>query len=304
MELIPMRILGLAVALAVGIVALPAAARDVFVNNLAGDDHFDGRFPAGHVGNSGPAQTLAKALRLVESGDRIVVANTGQPYRESVSLSGPRMSGFNFQPLVIDGNGATLDGSAPAVAWRPIGGDVFRFRPERMAFGELFANGQPLVRRPAGPPGESLPALEPLQWTLREGWIYFRVEPDRLPEHYQLTYARLQVGLTLYKVEQVAITNLIVQGFELDGINCQDVRPSVTLDHITARWNGRSGIAICGASHATLDACLVESNGQSQLHIEGTSQVSAIGCELIPKTGPSWLIQGGRLLIDGREVGQ
>ena len=297
-----MRILSLIFAIAICLAAIPAEARDVFVNNRAGDDHFDGRFNVDQGGANGPVQTFAKALRIAGTGDRIIVANTGEPYRESVSLSGPKHSGFNFKPLVIDGNGATLDGSAPAEGWQPVGGDVLRFRPEHMAFGMLFAKGIPLVRVPAGLPSAGVPALLPTQWTLREGWIYFRVEPDRLPEQYQLTYARLQVGLTLYKVEQVAITNLVVQGFELDGINCQDVRPTVTLDHITARWNGRSGIAVCGASHTTLDSCLLDGNGQSQLHIEGTSEVNATGCELIPKSAPNWLMHGGRLMIDGREV--
>jgi hypothetical protein len=298
-----MRILSLAAAIVAGLAAFPAAGRDVFVSNRAGDDHFDGRFEVGQGGLSGPVQSLAKALRLAESGDRIIVANTGEPYRESVSLSGPRHSGFNFKPLIIDGNGATLDGSAPAEDWEPVVGDVFRFRPERSAFGMLFAQGRPLVRVPAGLPSEGLPALKPLQWTLREGWIYFRVEPDRLPEQYRLSYAKLQVGLTFYKVEHVAITNLVVRGFELDGINCQDVQ-STTLDHITAQSNGRSGIAICGASRATLDACLVAGNGQSQLHVEGTSEVNAVGCELIPKIAPNWLLNGGRLMIDGKEVRQ
>jgi len=298
-----MRNLCLVVGLLTGLAAFPAVARDVFLNNRAGDDHFDGRFEMGQGGVSGPVQSFAKALRIADSGDRIIVANTGEPYRESVSLSGLKHSGFTFKPLVIDGNGATLDGSAPAEGWQPVAGDVLRFRPELMAFGALFAHGQPLARASAGLPSEGIPALKPLQWTLREGWIYFRVEPDRLPDYYQLTYARLQVGLTLYKVEQVAITNLVVQGFELDGINCQDVR-TTTLDHITARWNGRSGIAVCGASHAVLDGCLVEGNGQSQLHIEGTSEVGATGCELVPKSAPNWLLLGGRLMIDGKEAGK
>jgi hypothetical protein len=285
--------------------ATSAAARDVFVDNRAGDDHFDARFPTTQFGLvSGPARTIAKAIRLASAGDRIILANTGVPYQEEVSLSGPRKSGFSFRPLVIEGNGAMLDGSAPATGWQPAGGDVFRFRPERMAFGVLFLQGRPLVRIPSGPPGEGPPQIQPLQWALHDGWIYFRVERDRLPAQYQLSYARMQVGITLYKVSQVVIRNLVVQGFELDGINCQDVRPETILDHVTAHWNGRSGIAICGASRATLDGCLLDGNGQSQLHIEGTSEANAIGSELLPKSAPAWLIHGGRLQIDGRAVGQ
>ena len=39
---------------------------------------------------SGPLRTLAKALRLAGPGDHIHLANTGLPYRESVSLVGNR----------------------------------------------------------------------------------------------------------------------------------------------------------------------------------------------------------------------
>lgn len=295
-----MRVFRLAILIAACAFCTQAVGRDIFVNNRAGDDHSDGRFPNSQ-GISGPVQSIAKALRLADTGDRIILANTGEPYRESVSLSGLRQSGFNVQPLVIDGDGATLDGSAPAAGWQPAGGDLFRFRPERTAFAVLFLNGKPLDRVPSTAPNEQLPVLQPLQWTLHDGWIYFRVEPDHLPGQYPLSYSQLQVGLTLYKVEDVFITNLVVQGFELDGINCQDVR-GTTLNHITARWNGRSGIAICGASHATIDGCLLEGNGESQLHVEGPSDTSVIGSELNPKSAPEWLIHGSRLFIDGRAV--
>jgi len=96
-----------------------ASGRDIHVNNLDGDDSFTGR-RAGNLSDwSGPVRSIARALELAVQGDRIVLANSGEPYRESISLAGSRHSGDVLRPLVIEGNGAILDGSAPVPASRP-----------------------------------------------------------------------------------------------------------------------------------------------------------------------------------------
>ena len=125
----------------------PAAGRDIFVSNTGGDDRSTGEL-AKNVTSNGPLQTIAKALRMAVGGDRIVLAgDTGQPYRESVSLSGLRLSGTARQPLLLVGNGAVLDGSAPVPVqqWTHVGGGVYRFRPPQMGFQQLFST---IARRP------------------------------------------------------------------------------------------------------------------------------------------------------------
>src|SRR5262245_14341022 len=127
-----------------------AAARNLYVNNVSGDDLLDG-LTSEHIGPShGPNQTIWRALRSARAGDRIVLAKTEEPYRESISLVGSRHSGHELRPFVIDGNGAILDGSRPVPfdAWQHYRDDIFRFQPERMDFQQLFHNGAPLVRRP------------------------------------------------------------------------------------------------------------------------------------------------------------
>jgi hypothetical protein len=282
-----------------------AIARDLYVNNLAGDDLLDGGSPTGRGSGRGPVQTLRQALWLANTGDHVVMANTGTPYRESVTLFGDKHSGFTERPFIIDGQGAVLDGSmaVPPGAWQHYRDDVFRFRPERMAYQQLFLDGRPAARRSPASTLGGLPALDPLDWALYDGQIYFRVEEGRLPEQYNPSDAYLTVGITLYKVEHVAIANLFVQGFQLDGINLQDVRSPCTLTEISARGNGRSGIAVCGASRATIEACLAGNNGQSQLHLEGPSETHVENCDLIEKTGPKWLkAVDSRLLVDGKPV--
>jgi hypothetical protein len=282
-----------------------AAGRDLYVNNLAGDDLLDGGSPNSSGAGRGPVQTLRQAIWLADSGDHIVMANTGTPYRESVTLFGAKNSGYATRPFIIDGQGSVLDGSipVPTEAWRPDHDDVFRFRPERMAYQQLFLDGRPATRRGLASTTAGLPALGPLEWALYDGQIYFRVEPGRLPDQYNPSDANLTVGITLYKVEHVAIANLFVQGFQLDGVNLQDVRSPCTLTQVSARGNGRSGIAVCGASRATIEACLAGNNGQSQLHLEGPSEAHIENCDLIEKTGPKWLKTAeSRLFVDGKPV--
>src|SRR5262245_12222005 len=83
---------------------VPGRARDLFVNNFAGDDAKNGNRPDAAAGG-GPVRTLDRALRLVRRGDRIVIANTGEPYREMISLCDVEQRGFPDLPLVIQGNG-------------------------------------------------------------------------------------------------------------------------------------------------------------------------------------------------------
>src|SRR5437762_10801500 len=88
-----------------------ALARDIFVNNVLGDDRRGGTMAAVGDEGTGPCRSIAKALRIAYPGDRIIVANTGQPYREGITVQGPRHSGLDRFPTIISGNGATLDGS-------------------------------------------------------------------------------------------------------------------------------------------------------------------------------------------------
>src|SRR6476620_7062800 len=87
------------------------SARDIYVNNVLGDDRRGGTMAVVGDEGTGPCRSIAKALRIATPGDHIIVANTGQPYREGITVQGPRHSGFDRFPTIISGNGAMLDGS-------------------------------------------------------------------------------------------------------------------------------------------------------------------------------------------------
>ena len=281
-----------------------AAGRDIYVNNLTGNDRNRGERKDAQVPIAGPVQTIAKGLRLAVAGDRVVVANTGTSYHEEVSLVGESHSGTNGRDFVFDGGGATLDGSVaiPDKAWEHWNGDVFRFRPVRLGTQQLFLGGRPAREHPLTKSDWRLPALEPLEWTLMLGYVYFRVEPGRDPASYHARQAGLQTGITLYHVHNVRVWNLITQGYQQDGINAHDSAMQATIAGVTSRGNGRSGISVGGASRVTLDQCLVGDNGRAQLRTDGYCRAYVLDTTLLEATAPAYVVQGGRLWIDGTEV--
>ena len=284
--------------------ATAAGARDIYVNNIAGDDRQAGHAERPTSTGTGPCRTIARALRGAERGDQVILANTGVPYRESITLEGGRHSGYPSRPFVIRGNGAILDGSwqVPATAWEHARDEIFRFQPHRTAYQQLFLDDIPVERVEVAAGALKLPELEPLTWCLFDRQIHFRPEKDKLPQQYNLAFAGSQTGVTLYKCERVIIEDLIVQGFQLDGINAHEGVFQSQLIRVTARGNGRSGISIGGASRVKLDACVAGNNGAAQIRTEGWSSVELVACDLIDTSAPGLVREGGRVTVNGTKL--
>ena len=280
-----------------------ALGRDIYVNNRIGDDRFSGKFEDIAPGGEGPMRTIAAALHLALHGDRIILAKTEQPYRESITFSGSNMSGSNIKPFILEGNGAILDGSEKilAKAWQPHDGAVFRFKPLRGGSQQLFLDGKP-GDKIASSVDKPLPTLKPREWCEWRGSIYFCVEETKLPSDYDLSYAALTVGLTFLHVNDVIVSDLTVQGFQLDGINAANSASHVTLSGVTLRGNGRSGLTVGGASIVTLEASLVGNNGEAQLLTLPYSHTMIENCDLLPKSAPAWVDKGGEVQLDGKEI--
>jgi hypothetical protein len=271
-------------------------ARDIFVNNVLGDDRRGGTMAAVGDEGTGPCRSIAKALRIAGPGDHIVVANTGQPYRESITVQGPRHSGIDRFPTIISGNGATLDGSISLLeaVWDFAGDGMFRTRPINKSFQQLFLTGVPLVRKQPLP-GE-FPKLAAREWCLFKGWIYFAVDAGKLPEDYDLTCCGEQVGITLYNVHDLFIEDLNVRGYWLDGVNCHDNVSRADLVRIKATENGRSGFSVGGCSKVRIDTCAAAGNGAAQVRLEGVCQVQLLDNVLDEATASAVVREGGKIV--------
>lgn len=280
-----------------------SAARDLFVDNRLGDDRQTGlrERPAA---DGGPVSSIARALQLVLPGDRIVLTNTGLPYRESISLSAGRHSGALGSPLIIDGRDSTLAGMRPVPAdvWEHVSDDLYRFRAPRLSSQQLFLNNDPLPRRPlAGAEPQNVDWLAH-EWCLHAGWTYFNTRPGKIPSQEPVAYAALPVGITLYQVQRVEIHNLTVTGFALDGISAHDRVQQCRLVNVRCRGNGRAGVTIAGSSQVELTNCQSQSNGVAQLWVEGESLAVVQDCKLADDAAPSIEHRGGRLIVDGQLV--
>jgi parallel beta-helix repeat protein len=279
--------------------ALPAVASDLFVNNATGDDHNDALAAVSQGGRSGPARSLTKALYVAERGDRIVIAKTSQPYRENVTLAGGRHNG-----LVIDGNGATFDGSMPVPIdqWHSEGDGVFRFDPRYKHFNLLFIGDNPAQRAAADPLSLRPPRLKPLEFCVHKGSIYFRSEETKSPRLYPLYYTAQPVGITLYNVQDAVVKDLVIQGYRLDGVNAHDDAQRCVLAGLTCRHNARSGISVGGSSRVEITDCQASGNGVTQLRTEGHCVVTVQDSKLANDATPAYRAEGGRLSIDGQRV--
>ena len=282
-----------------------AAAREIYVDNAGGDDKNNGLHAQNLGDTASPVRTIAKALRLARAGDRIVLANSGQPYRECVSLVGTRHSGAApLIPFILDGNGATLDGSAPipADAWTHFRDNIFRFRPKELFRPVLFLNDRAVPPLPVARSAAFPPRLEPLQWCAIEGAIYFAVEGDRLPPDYKLGYAELPTGITLYQVDGVVIRNLTIRGFQADGLAAAAGARNVVLDNVTCTANGQSGVSVGGGAQVEIESCKLAGNGQSQLLTLPNSQTHLLASELPFDTARGWVDQGGRTYLGAMRI--
>lgn len=290
--------------LAIGLGLPAAAARDIYVNNAGGDDHYTGDQPRAVAGENGPVRTIARALRLAQSGDRIVLADTRQPYRESISVVGARHSGDALRPMTIEGNGAVLDGSVAVGAeqWEFYRDNRFRFRPPQMGACLLLIDGRIGAPVASAPGAEVPPKLEPRQWCSHQGYIYFGVEQSKLPAAYAPAYTGMTAGITLYQVDRVVIKDLTVRGFRIDGIHAAAGARHVTLQGVTCVNNGRAGIAAAGASQVYLDSCQANANGKAQLLSLPNSTAYIRNSELSGDSAPAWVDQGGRVFLGDQPV--
>ena len=96
------------------------------------------------------------------------------------------------------------------------------------------------------------------------------------------------------------IRGLVVQGFQLDGVNAHDGAFNLTLTGMVCRGNGRSGISIGGASRVRIEASLVGNNGEAQLRTEGFSHTRLVNCDLIDDNpaAPALVRESGEVVVE------
>ena len=280
-------------------ISATALARDIFVNNQTGSEFLDGFSEDREQGQTGPVKTITQALALARRGDNIVLAKTGQPYRESVSIQGARHNGIKRKPFLIIGNGATLDGTRTIKPqeWDIIGNAVFEMTPRETTNTLLYLDGKPATQVDVKRDSKNVPELAPEQWCIYRGRVYFKCEEGKLPLDYELSLTDLQVGITIYNVRGLIISDLTIQGFRQDGKNAHDNVFECELAELRIRGNVRSGISVGGSSRVVIDACLIGSNGKTQVRTEARSIVTLRANDILATDDGTGVDNGGAQII-------
>ena len=265
------------------------SAGDIYVDNLIGNDMFDGQLVRPIDSGSGPVRTLRRAMHLAGFGDRIVLTQAGGVYYDSLSLTGTRHSGTSERPFTIIGNGATFSGarSVPQQGWRRTGPDLWKLTLTRKGFYRLLRDGRPLPELQPEPNLNPLETLAAGQWTAWHGDVYFRAEGDP-PATQSFAYAADQTGLSLYQVENLRIENLTLRDFRFDGLRAQNMCRGVTLENVNCLNNGRAGIAVTGTSHIEMIGGSLSENGRHSLLVSNpaTADLREVTTDIEPTVLP------------------
>jgi hypothetical protein len=233
---------------------------------------------------TGPVKSISRALQLAGTGDTIIVANTGMPYYDHLTLQGEKHSGHPFRPFRIEGNGATLTGAmvVPQRAWREADLDVWMLVPFRKGHFQLVRDGKALaeVRPAADEQWTSVPDLQVNEWCVWHGAIYYKSERFVEPWTLNMSIARRSCGITVFAAHDIVISDLTIQHYRLDGVNLHDLALDVQLRKLTLRENGRAGFAIGGSSTAHVSGSDVERNRDHSVLIQEAAAVAIDDCIL------------------------
>jgi hypothetical protein len=222
-----------------------ATAETWHVNNQQGDDANDGGAPGRSF------KTIARAIKSVKLSDTLVLANTGEPYREPISLI--RGGGTPAKPFTIEGNGAVISGLRviPSGDWKRRADGVYEISgPRPYGFPTLLIDG----RQSAAGNSED---LQPGQWawprkpdSKREGLLRFHPAAGKTPADYRLEATLGVSGLQVNSSSYLVVRNLICEFHANDGFNIHGECRGIVAENIEGRFNGDDGFSI----HESIEA--------------------------------------------------
>ena len=249
---------------------LAATARDVYVNPATGADTANG-LAAAPAGANGPLKTIARGLKLAQAGDTVHLAPA--VYKESATFH--NRSGEPGRPIVLDGQGATLDGSDPLnpADWQQTAPGLYRndhlFKADdfvllrwyfifdgRMSHMGRCSKG---TRAPFKKPGD----LQPGEWTFAaaEHAFYVRIDPAQ-----KLAEARIAAPIRANGVgfggrcQHLLVRHLTATHVYNDGFNIHGFTRDVAFEDIRAIDCGDDGFSAHEDCETRMDGFFASGN--------------------------------------------
>ncbi len=276
--------------------SLHLAARDLYVNPEKGDDKANGLAAELAEGN-GPVKTLSKGLKLVKAGDTLHLAPT--TYRETLQLNDT--AGEEGKPIVIDGHGATINGSDPlrTDVWTEVSSGLYKSEkflsqlqesddPARLMRVFLIFDGK-IQHMGRTSKGKKLPFkkpedLQPGEWTFDDESKSFYIKVDGKLEDAKVEAPYRMNGVAIHGgkggVMHVIIRNLTCIHAINDGFNFHGKCHDVVLENIAAYENGDDGYSAHDNCDTTVNGFRASGNSTGIANInESVTKLSNISLE-------------------------
>lgn len=211
------------------------AVADIYVDNKNGLDSNAGKSPDKAVKNLSTAVTL-----MQKSNDRrLVLANTGSPYYESLMFMD--FSGTPDKPLTIEGNGSVLSGlkEIPADKWQVHKNGIW-FYPQKR-YGALCPY---LVIDGKRVPAKAFEKLSAFSHYWSRSGVFFKPENGKSIKDYRIFATVLTSGFTVNNSSYITCRNLTCEYFSNDGFNVHGDSQGLFFQNIVGRYNGDDGFSI------------------------------------------------------------
>jgi len=263
-----------------------------------------------------PLQTLQKAIRQAEPGDRITLLPPGAVYRQSATLNGQK-------DLTIEGNGVTLEGAdpLPADGWEQLESDLHRRRLPRPQWDRHLLIIDGVAQRMGRTQVSSAPpfpapseltegefCFEPIDE--HDGWLYVRGSLENL--EWAVRPNGIATGGTC---ERITIRNLNARHFLNDGFNihgrctelvCENIQGYDCFDEgfsahdeceCTIRngsfWGNDNGIADVNEARTSYFDCVFYANVNNDVLLIGAGH-RLEDCQIRNETRAAALVAGPR----------
>lgn len=307
-----MRIVGLIISAGLWLSLPSAAAREIYVNNLTGNDQHAGTADA-------PLRSARRGVMLAEAGDTIHLLPEGAVYREMITLADKR-------DLTIEGHNCIVSGADPLpgdpAAWEKVGQGLHRIRLQRTAQDRhiLVVDGKgvtmgrtkyqimPLagIQRRKGFEAyqqalrEQYPQLEKLQdgqfaWESIDagaGWLYVKGSLEKLE-----WAVRTQGIYTDREVHNITIRNLHARHALNDGYNIHGNAQGLKLYNVTAHECFDNGISPHGACSFTIQDSEFLRN-EMAVGNDFLTETHFLRCTLAESVQEELMIIGGRHVFE------
>lgn len=247
------------------------SARDIYVNNLNGNDN-----------NAGDSETTAlltitKAQTMLIAGDSIHLANTGSVYRETFGFS--KLIGNASSYISVNGHGATVSGSDKIVdsEWQMITPglyknntiyDKYKFNKE-IIWRFFFVFDGKMNRMGTCMKGKSIPLKAPSdllekEWTFvaPEKAFYIKIDPTKKLADYNIEIPVRPNGVSIHNAtDYLIVKNLVTTHVYNDGFSLSGEGRNILLENIQSIDCGDDGISAHGNSGATIKGFYSSGNG-------------------------------------------